>query len=176
MTKGKPLLFKGFLTISAWVFYFWVFSPSLLGLNPVRPLAQCRMVMWNQQNGLLEDSILGLGQTPDGFLWIASEEGLVRFDGAEFFVPGEFQQKPFARRTSRCLSVNSAGELWMGSYAGVYCRVHKGRFRYFDEKDGLPRAIVSAIAADDEGTIWVGTYQGGLLRQSDERFIEYPPA
>jgi len=132
--------------------------------------------MWNQQNGLLEDSILALAQSPDGFLWIASEEGLVRFDGAEFFVPGEFQEKPFMRRTSQCLWVNAAGELWMGSYAGVYRRVHKGTFRYFNEKDGLPRTIVSAIAGDEQGTIWVGTYQGGLLRQSDDRFIEYPPA
>jgi ligand-binding sensor domain-containing protein/signal transduction histidine kinase len=174
--KGKPLLLKGFLSISAWVFYLWVFSPSLLGINPVRPLTQCRMAMWNQQNGLLQDSILGIAQTPDGFLWIASEEGLVRFDGAEFFVPGEFQQKPFLRRTAQCLWVDSAGELWMGSVAGVYCRAGKGRFRYFEGKDGVPRANISAIAADDQGTIWLGTYQGGLLRQSDDRFIEYSPA
>ena len=65
--------------------------------------------MWNQQNGLLQDSIRGLAQTPDGFLSVASEEGLVRFDGAEFFVPGEFQQEAlqapesdvFVRRCSR---------------------------------------------------------------------------
>jgi hypothetical protein len=50
-------------------FYVWLFSHSLLALNPARPLAQYRIAMWNQENGLLQDSILALAQTPDGFLW-----------------------------------------------------------------------------------------------------------
>ena len=129
--------------------------------------------MWNQQNGLLQDSIRGLAQTPDGFLWVASEEGLVRFDGAEFFVPGEFQQKPFRRRRATCLCVDAAGELWMGCYAGVYCRAGKGRFHYLDQTNGVPHADVSAIAVDSEGIVWIGTYQGGLFRQSGDRFIEH---
>ena len=175
MTRREALLLEGFLYIAG-VFYLCVFSDSLLALNPVRPLTQCRMAMWNQQNGLLQDSISALAQTPDGFLWIASEEGLVRFDGAEFFVPGEFQGKPFPRRTARCLCLGHAGELWMGSYAGVYCRAGKGRFRYLDATNGVPHADVSAIAADSEGIVWLGTYQGDLFRQSGDRFIEYTPA
>ena len=149
VTKRKPLLFEGFLRISGGIFYLWFFSHSLAALNPARPLAQYRIAMWNQQSGLLQDSILALAQTPDGFLWIGSEEGLVRFDGAEYFVPGEFQQKPFLRRTATCMSVDSAGELWMGSYAGVYRRAGKGKFNYLHQKDGLPQTNVSAIAVDD---------------------------
>jgi ligand-binding sensor domain-containing protein len=134
------------------------------------------MAKWNQQNGLLQDSMYALAQTPDGFLWVASQEGLVRFDGAEFFVPGEFQQKSLPRRVATCLWVDSSGQLWMGSYSGLYCRVRKGRFEYFDEKAGLPRAEVLSVAVDGEGTVWIGTDQTGLFWQNGDRFAEYAPA
>jgi ligand-binding sensor domain-containing protein/signal transduction histidine kinase len=177
VTKRKPLLLEGFLLICIWVFFLLAFSTGCLALAPTKPLRQCRLAMWNQQNGLLQDSVIALAQTPDGFLWVASEEGLVRFDGAEFFVPGEFQQKTLLGRIATSLYVDSAGQLWMGSYAGIYCRPRKGKFEHFDQKSGLPsHAEVSAIAADEGGTIWIGTGQAGLFRKDGSRFVEFAPA
>ncbi|MCX6283715.1 MAG: hypothetical protein NTW31_05735, partial [Bacteroidetes bacterium] len=40
---------------------------------------------WTSDNGLPVNSIRAIAQTPDGFIWLATEEGLVRFDGNSFF-------------------------------------------------------------------------------------------
>jgi ligand-binding sensor domain-containing protein len=125
--------------------------PSLT-VDPVRPLEQPRVANWNQQNGLLQDTTNALAQTPDGFLWVASDESLVRFDGIEFFVPGEFQKKPLLQRMARSLWTDADGQLWIGSYGRVYCRVRKGSFRPFDQTAGAPSSEILAIATDSEGT------------------------
>jgi len=177
VTKRKPPLFEGFLLICIWAYFLVGFWTSCLALEPSKPLSQCRLAMWNQQNGLLQDSVIAIAQTGDGFLWVASEEGLVRFDGAEFFVPGEFQHRFLVGRIATSLCVDSAGRLWMGSLAGIYCRARKGRFDHFGQEAGLPpRTEVSALAADGEGTIWLGTGQAGLFRKEDNRFVEFAPA
>jgi ligand-binding sensor domain-containing protein len=93
-----------------------------------------------------------LAQTPDGFLWIASEEGLVRFDGTEFFVPAEFQQKARRRRYAQSLWVAADGRLWIGSHGGLYYRTREGSFEYYDQESGLPaRKVISANATDAAG-------------------------
>jgi ligand-binding sensor domain-containing protein len=164
-------MIEDFLRISLVVFCF---PGACLAVDPARPLEELQMTRWDQQNGLLQDSVRAVAQTPDGLLWVASEEGLVRFDGTEFFAPSEFQQKANPRLYS--IAVDLRGQLWMGSYIGVYCQTRKGSIEYYGEKAGFPPAGVYAVACDAEGTVWAGTYQAGLFRRSGDRFIEYTPA
>ncbi|HEX3443869.1 MAG TPA: two-component regulator propeller domain-containing protein, partial [Chthoniobacterales bacterium] len=176
MAKRKPLPIEGFLRISLAALCLLAFLPLCLAVDPVRSLEQLRVANWNQQNGLLQDTTNALAQTVDGFLWVASDEGLMRFDGAEFFVPGEFQQKPLLRRSAYCLCNGPGGELWIGSYAGIYRRVRKGRFEYLNQTAGLPNSEITAVATDSEGTVWVGTYEAGLFWRNGDQFVEFAPA
>jgi ligand-binding sensor domain-containing protein/signal transduction histidine kinase len=176
VTKRKPPSFAGFLPVTGAMFCLLVFPYSCLALNPSRSLEQYRITHWDQESGLPQDSTNSLAQTPDGFLWVAGDEGLARFDGAEFFVPGEFQERPYEQRSANCLSIDSRGQLWIGSFAGLYCRGERGKFRYYDQKAGLPSADITAVATDSTGTVWAGTYEAGLFCQNGERFIEYVPA
>jgi ligand-binding sensor domain-containing protein/signal transduction histidine kinase len=176
VTKSKPLVIEGFLRIGLLVSCFWGFSAASRAVDPIRPLEQLRLANWNQQNGLPQDSMNGVAQTSDGFLWVASDESLVRFDGVEFFVPGEFQQKPRLRRTAYCLWSDADGRLWMGSHSGVYCRTEKGKFEYFDRTTGIPSTQIFTIAVDREGTAWAGTYRAGLFWKNGDRFTEFAPA
>lgn len=169
-------MIEGFLRIGLLVSCFWGISAASRAVDPVRPLEQLRLANWNQQNGLPQDSITGVAQTSDGFLWVASEESLVRFDGVEFFIPGEFQQKPRQRRTTYCLWSDADGRLWMGSNSGVYFRPGKGKFEYFDRTAGLPSTQIFAIAVDREGTTWAGAYRAGLFWKKGDRFIEFASA
>src|SRR5215471_18806704 len=167
---------EGLLRVGPIVLFLCILTVPSLAVDPVRSLEQLRVANWNQQNGLLQDMTNALAQTPDGFLWVASDESLVRFDGVEFFVPGEFQQKPRLRRTAYCLWSDADGRLWMGSHSGVYCRTEKGKFEYFDRTTGLPSTQIFAIAVDREGTAWAGTYRAGLFWKSGDRFTEFAPA
>jgi ligand-binding sensor domain-containing protein/two-component sensor histidine kinase len=168
---------EGFLCIGRLMLYFLAFPGACQAVDPARPLEELRITRWDQQKGLLQDSLNALAQTPDGFLWVASDEGMIRFDGVEFSVPDEFQKKSRYLRWANCLSVDSRGQLWIGSHGGVYCRTRKGRFAYYDQKSGLPaRTPISAVATDAEGTVWAGSFQGGLFWQNGDRFIEYAGA
>src|SRR5215510_781227 len=55
-------------------------------LDPHKSLAQYSRAVWNQQQGLPQDTITAIAQTPDGYLWLGTNEGLARFDGYEFTV------------------------------------------------------------------------------------------
>src|SRR5437773_1143410 len=82
---------------------------------------------WDSESGLPQNSVMAITQTRDGYLWLATSGGLVRFDGVRFrlFATAEFP----AMRTDRLNFVTNApgGGLWIGSEQGVL-RYDKGAF------------------------------------------------
>ena len=59
-------------------------APSAPALEPTTPLASYSRQSWVMENGLPQNTVQALAQTRDGFLWIGTEVGLVRFDGNNF--------------------------------------------------------------------------------------------
>src|ERR1700686_4688410 len=57
---------------------------SLFALNPRKSLTQYTRTVWTQAQGLPQDTIRAITQTPDGYLWLGTDEGLARFDGYDF--------------------------------------------------------------------------------------------
>jgi ligand-binding sensor domain-containing protein len=165
----------GYLRICFVALWLFAIPSACLAVDPGRPLDQLRITHWDQQNGLLEDGIRSVAQTPEGFLWLTvGDEGLMGFDGAEFVVPDEFKQTSSYKRWAQCLWADPNGRLWIGGSGRVYCRTRNGTFEHYDEKSGLPdRTIITAIATDSEGTLWVASIFHGLFYKSGDRFIEY---
>ena len=63
----------------------WVWlSVTAFALDPARPLSSHAQRTWRSEDGLLQDTVVALLESRDGFLWIGTEAGLVRFDGAAF--------------------------------------------------------------------------------------------
>jgi hypothetical protein len=56
----------------------------LFGLDPSKNFAQYTRTIWTQAQGLPQDTIRAIAQTPDGYIWLGTTEGLARFDGYEF--------------------------------------------------------------------------------------------
>lgn len=87
---------------------------------------QYRVDHWGVEEGLPVEGVYDVARTPDGLLWIATTEGLVRFDGHEFrtFDRGsipQLQQSEF-----RALLVDSRGELWAAGLGGLVRRSGEG--------------------------------------------------
>jgi ligand-binding sensor domain-containing protein len=82
-------------------------------LNPEKKLAQYNTQSWSVENGLPTSSLLGLCQTSDGYLWISSYDGLIRFDGHEFTVFNKNNTDAFESNTIRSLAEDKYGSLWM---------------------------------------------------------------
>jgi signal transduction histidine kinase/ligand-binding sensor domain-containing protein len=122
-------------------------------LNPAKSLTQYTRMVWTQQHGLPQDTIRAIAQTPDGYLWLGTDEGLARFDGYEFAIftkdKGELPSNSIS-----ALSVGPDGTLWIGTSAGLIS--YRNRvFHTYTVKDGLPDDGVAALLADHAGTVWV---------------------
>lgn len=140
------------LALAAW--------PAARALDPSRRMTQSIHRVWNQEDGLPQDTVRALAQTPDGFLWIGTDEGLARFDGYEFTA---FNRRGGAlpSNTVWSLAVASDGTLWITTPAGLV-RYHDGVFHTMTRADGLPDATVGSLAAEpapskhgQAGKLWV---------------------
>ncbi len=139
-----------------------------------RDLAQSIMTIWTDREGLPSNSILDVVQDRDGYIWLASYDGLVRFDGERFTV---FTQKNggFDGRSARTLELAPDGTLWIGSNAAGLYSYRDGVFRRYGLDEGLPDLSVRAIAVDSSGALWVGTARGVSRRQGDRFEPALPP-
>ena len=112
--------------------------------------------------------VTGLAQDGEGFVWVATTEGLVRFDGLRFrtYLAQRDDPASLPGNVVRVLMRARDGRLWLGTEAEGVARYDPltDGFERFDEADGVPRLPVRALAEDAEGRIWVGTSGGGLRR------------
>ena len=134
----------------------------------IPPPAYVRRI-WRIQDGLPENRIRALAQTPDGYLWVGTSSGLARFDGARFVVYGRFNTPSMNDDNIRALSVVADGSLWIATDGGGLVHYQNGRFQSYGPDQGLANEFVGAIMMDHGGTIWAGTNRG-LFRLQDERF------
>lgn len=142
-------------------------------LDPALALTQYDHRSWNTEQGLPQNSVFSILQSRDGYLWLATQEGLARFDGTRFTV--------FDRRNTPALRHNDvwtlfedrAGALWAGTRGGGLTRYQGGRFSNLTKAEGLSNDAVQTIAEDAEGSLWIGTRGGGLNRYRDGKFSVY---
>lgn len=126
--------------------------------------------IWQSRDGLPEDLVQALAQTPDGYLWIGSSGGLVRFDGVQFTVFGPANQPAFRDESVYTLLAARDGSLWIGTEGGGLVHYQKGHFLGYGAQEGLTNGFVRVIRQDRAGSLWVGTDKG-LFRMEGERFI-----
>jgi signal transduction histidine kinase/ligand-binding sensor domain-containing protein len=125
------------------------------------------MRSWLSEDGLPDNTVVGIEQTPDGFLWIATQGGLVRFDGVKFqeFAPVTAAGEPTSLIQSLFLSPR--GRLWVAKDRGVVVCVDGNRTSALTSSNGLSVLPVRAVLEDSEGDLWVSYIGGGVIRVRD---------
>ncbi|MBL8987371.1 MAG: hypothetical protein JNJ80_13960, partial [Gemmatimonadetes bacterium] len=133
--------------------------------NPFQTLAHR---IYDQESGLPETLISSVARTPDGYLWLGTRRGLVRFDGSRFrlFTPDD---TPALRSSyiSR-LATDGSNRLWIGT-AGGLAVLEKGAFRAVGTEAGFGSWPIEAVFADRSGAVWVST-DSVMLRSAGGRF------
>src|SRR4051812_48848849 len=122
---------------------------------------------WGTEQGLPNNTVTGIVQTPDGYLWCGTYDGTVRFDGVRFMRIGPDSTNREVTRV-QCLFVDHRGQLWIGSDGAGVWRYVDGTFTPFLDRAGPTRDVVRSIAEDHAGNLWIGT-QGGLGRMTEGR-------
>src|SRR6266478_5463511 len=99
-----------------------------LGLFPAKGLAQYRFDNWTTDDGLPQNTVSAILQTRDGYLWLATAAGLVRFDGLRFAVFDKANTKGLTSVRFSALFEDADGSLWSGTEDGGLTRYHNGTF------------------------------------------------
>jgi signal transduction histidine kinase/ligand-binding sensor domain-containing protein len=125
-------------------------ATSLRGLDPDRHLSQYAHTAWRLQDGAFSGRPNAIVQTSDGYVWIGTDAGLVRFDGVRFtpWNPPEGEQLPSTLITS-LLSARD-GSLWIGTAEGL-SHWSNGRLGRYVNRQGT----ILSIIEDRNGTIWI---------------------
>lgn len=123
---------------------------SALALNPVLDVSQYAHTSWKIRDGFTKGQIISIAQTPDGYLWLGTEFGLLRFDGIKNvpFQPPADQQLPSNYITN--LLVTRDGTLWIGALKGL-ASWKDGKLTQYPELAGQD---IFKLLEDHEGTVW----------------------
>ena len=149
-------------------------SHSLCADSDDLSLSRYVMTIWTDREGLPSDTILDVAQDHSGYIWLASYDGLVRFDGERFSVLTAAEDG-FDGKSARVLEIAPDDTLWIGTNtAGLYS-YWKGKFRHYGIEDGLPDLSVRSLAIDSDSVVWVGT-ANGVSKKKGERFESAVPA
>ena len=124
---------------------------------------------WQLQNGLPGETVQAFSQTHDGYLWVGTSEGLVRFDGAHFALFTHDNTPALTENSVFCLLTTRDGHLWIGTEGGGVVEMHDGLFRGYTNADGMTGKFVRTLFEDHTGAIWVAT-DDGLFRKTGEGF------
>ncbi len=139
-----------------------------LALSAAEPASYSRRV-WQAADGLPEDLVQAIAQTPDGYLWLGTSGGLVRFDGIRFTIFDHSNSPQFRDDSIYALVASRDGALWIGTEGGGLIRYNDGRFKRFGPAEGLTNGFVRAIYEDSNRTLWIGTDRG-LFKRAGEQF------
>lgn len=158
-----------------------VFSQLLAGpsfsaeLEPDVPFRENIHRDYFVRDGLPSNWINDVVQTRDGFVWIATDNGLVRYDGLRFSAIDRATTPQLPSDETRVLYESRDGSLWIGTTSGL-ARYRSGRPPTFEGIPGFPRTTVFAIQEDSSGALWVGTLHGTYIRTRELNFEIVPDA
>ena len=119
---------------------------------------------WTTENGLPQNSVTAIAQTPDGFLWLGTFGGLVRFDGFAFTVFDSNNTPALKSNRITALYVDRRGKLWFGTdTCEVYALVAGGIQLFSQLAEGASQNFIDAIYEDTQGNLFVGTLSNGFF-------------
>jgi signal transduction histidine kinase/ligand-binding sensor domain-containing protein len=153
---------RGFLAVALW----WLLAVCCPG---GAVLAQYRLDNWTADTGLPQNSVRAILQSRDGYLWVATLDGMARFDGVRFTIFDKSNTPGINSNRFISLYEDRNGDLWMGTEDGGVTRRQKGKFTSYTTEHGLPDLYNPVVFGDDSGGVWV--FSGSRLAQwADGKF------
>lgn len=144
----------------------WVAAPTQ---------AQYRFSSWTVDNGLPQNTVYDIRQTRDGYLWLTTFDGLVRFDGVRFTVFNKGNTPGISSNRFLRLYEDGQGDLWAGTEDGGVVRYHQGRFMSYGKEQGLSSLYAAYLTEDADGNMLVFLINDKIMRWSEGKFLPLGP-
>ena len=138
-----------------------------------KSLSQYTREVWTIDNGLPQNSIYAITQTADGYLWLGTQEGLVRFDGVRFTVFDKRNTPAFKNHYITALYVDRSDRLWIGTYDGGLLYYSDNTFHTIDLIQKFEHAQIHSIYEDREGGLWIAVRGAGVTRIDSTRQVSF---
>ena len=136
-------------------------------VDPNRMLSQYIRDHWGVEQGFTGGSISSFAQTPDGYLWIGTEKGLVRFDGLTFRLFQQATPTTFPIGAVQALMTDAQGNLWILLQSTKILRYHDGNFELGREEAEFG---ITSVSRRRDGTVVFSSLTLGVLTHSAGRF------
>ena len=137
-------------------------------VDPVNQPENYTCVLYDNTNGLPTAEANAIVETSEGFIWIGSYGGLIRYDGNTFVR----MDSTTGVASVVSLFVDSRDRLWVGTNDSGLALMQNGKFKMWGEDDGLKSSYVCAIEEDSDGTIFAGTTEGIVMVSPDDLSIK----
>ncbi len=136
-------------------------------VDPVRSNDGYSAVVYDNSNGLPTSEANDIVQTSEGFIWIGSYAGLIRYDGNTF----ERLDSTQGVNSISSLYVDAQDRLWVGTNDSGAAMMENGEFRFWSEEEGLGASKVNDIEGDEDGYVYVGTTSGIVMFRPDLEMV-----
>jgi signal transduction histidine kinase/ligand-binding sensor domain-containing protein len=139
-------------TVLACALLMW--CPCVFALNPALDVSQYAHTSWRIRDGFAKGAIRSVVQTPDGYLWLGTDLGLLRFDGVRTVQWQSLSGQQLPSDVVTSLLAARDGSLWIATSKGL-ASWKEGKLTQY-----LPGEYVIPLLEDREGTVWAGTALG----------------
>ncbi|MCP4152635.1 MAG: response regulator [bacterium] len=161
------------LALIAGIFLFCQFFFQY-ALDPQTPVASYLHNAWDSNTGLPQNAVMAITQTPDGYLWLGTQEGLVRFNGEKFTVFDQSNVKEITNNFISCLLADKKGRIWIGMMTGGLTCLEDGSFTRIDTGKRLANKQISALCLNRDGALLVGTRESWVYKVENDKVSEFP--
>ncbi|HVI25922.1 MAG TPA: diguanylate cyclase [Xanthomonadaceae bacterium] len=163
----RPLHWLWARSLPLWLLAWLCFCPAALALAPDKAFTHYVRDSWSIEDGLPQISAIAIAQDRTGYIWIGTQGGLARFDGARFVGYTPSEEPALAGLWVRTLLVDRRGRLWIGTYKGL-AREEAGHFTPIPPAaEGIAELDITALAERGDGSIVAGTPDGLFRVEAD---------
>lgn len=141
--------------------------PNLpLSVDPTGRMEGFSAILYNNPNGLPTSEANAIAETGEGFIWLGSYAGLIRYDGNTF----ERFDSTTGIANVRCLFVDEKDRMWIGTNDSGLFLMEKGKLRRWDKAEGMKSSSIRSVAEGEDGIVYVGSTVGIALFDSELNF------
>jgi len=130
--------------------------------------------VWPIEEGWQQNTVIAITQTRDGYLWLGTYNGLVRYDGVKYTVFDSLHVPGLHNSRVTSLFEDAGGILWIGHETGELTHMSQGVFEAAPLGRAWPGGAIEAINSDENGDLWLLSDNGILFRVRDGHQTEAP--